>query len=107
MARKQEQHTKIIDRIAQKPSIVGIDGAVASCIEPRIFDRFGNVVSNTDILVVDSMDQVYAIEYKCSVSKLARATQQLSDAHDCLKRLWGIDAVRIYAHSKINYMRID
>lgn len=75
-------HTRAIQKIANRPGLIGLQNIIASSTEVKLFDSHGQLITEVDVVLYDSCGDFYIVEYKDNGDERLkkRAEQQLRRA---------------------------
>jgi len=97
MSKKDSAHTKALRKITSNPKKFGFSNVVSACIETKLFDNRGKLVSEPDVIFIEKNRVVHIIEYKGNGDSglVDRAQEQLQRAVWWYGRYTDLDSEKI------------
>lgn len=110
-AEHSKEHDKHTNKIALRPSILGLEDIVMSTGEANMFIRDSNysLYHQPDDLMFDHNNWViYNVEYKCTNHQRSKAIKQLHETAQVLRTMFrNYDVVNLYVHDDYQIERIS
>ncbi len=100
------RHENGLQAILKNLPCFNVRAPVIVAKESQLYDGYGNLIGEPDILVIDDRFRWHNFEYKCSDKHKLHAREQLTRASEIMKKYFDVDTINYHVWGeKLNYLR--